>query len=140
MKKEKCIVYVDDDIDDINLMKEVFPSQSGYILRTCEGGEALFQCLHGLKREKSLPCLIVLDVNMPVQNGWEILKDLKNNSEYSDIPVIMFTTSHHPIFKDKNESSYAEFVSKPTTFAGLKEFCSRIIGHCSGSDGFSEFL
>jgi CheY-like chemotaxis protein len=57
---------------------------------TVDNGKSLFdRLMHHVK----LPHIIFLDINMPVMNGWECLKRLKENSTYRHIPTVIYSTS-----------------------------------------------
>src|SRR5689334_7377115 len=78
--------------------------------------------LHLLNNEMSssgLPCLIVLDLNMPKLNGTQTLKQLKEDPRYRDIPVIVYSTSINRVEKEKCLALGAHsFITKPLS---LKE-------------------
>jgi len=57
---------------------------------TAENGRELFSWLTA-RSEK--PHFIFLDINMPLMNGWECLRKLKDNADYKHIPVVMYSTS-----------------------------------------------
>ena len=86
------LLLADDDKDDRELFAEALASLDPTVI--CEEAEDGQQALEFLANEQSdPPNLIFLDINMPVMNGWEVLKQMKRNSLYSRIPVIMYTTS-----------------------------------------------
>lgn len=93
-KSHKTILCVDDDDDDLDLIcgviKEV--DESVNVLKATNGEEA-FQML---RKAEALPCLILLDINMPVMGGKETLKKLREEKDYSKIQVVVFTTSSNP--------------------------------------------
>ncbi|SEP35940.1 Response regulator receiver domain-containing protein [Niastella yeongjuensis] len=64
--------------------------------------------------------VIFLDINMPKIDGWECLKQLKNNPDYNSIPVIIYSTSSA---KKDIETAYnlgaQLFLSKPEDFREL---------------------
>jgi len=81
--------------------------------------KALESLLSGLLK----PDVIVLDVNMPVMNGLEVLSKIKKNKDTSGIPVIMFSTSAHQDHIDKSMSLGAlKYVVKPFSIGELRKF------------------
>ncbi|RYZ00776.1 MAG: response regulator [Chitinophagaceae bacterium] len=86
----KYIIYVEDDPDDVLLLREAFADIDGYDLLVLGNGAELLRYLDGTIH---LPSLIILDINMPVLNGRETLKLLKQHPVFSGIPVVMFSTS-----------------------------------------------
>lgn len=90
------ILLVDDDADDIMLLKEaITTANSYYTLQEAHDGRIALDFLRSKKKEL-LPCLIVLDINMPVLDGRELLAIMKSDESLKDIPVIFFTTSSNP--------------------------------------------
>jgi CheY-like chemotaxis protein len=91
--EQKIILLADDDRDDIEMFCEALEEIDNTV--TCYwtiNGEELLNKINGLIDK---PNLIFLDVNMPIMNGWGCLKALKEDKRYSDIPVIMISTSSH---------------------------------------------
>jgi putative two-component system response regulator len=82
---KRRIALVDDDITSLALGKGIMADQ--YDVVTIPSGGKLFQFLGRVR-----PDLILLDVDMPVMNGYETLRKLKAQSEYEDIPVIFLTS------------------------------------------------
>jgi putative two-component system response regulator len=82
---KKRIALVDDDITSLALGKGIMAEQ--YDVVTIPSGEKLFQFLGRVR-----PDLILLDVDMPVMNGYETLKRLKAQPGYQNIPVIFLTS------------------------------------------------
>lgn len=78
------IIYVDDVGYSLLAVKTRFQHQ--YEIFPAQSAEALFDIL-----EKVVPELILLDINMPGQDGFSIIKILKENPRYSDVPVIFLT-------------------------------------------------
>ena len=56
-----------------------------------ENGREVFEFLSEHLADK--PDVIFLDINMPIMNGWECLKKLKDHSAYRAIPAVMYSTS-----------------------------------------------
>lgn len=91
----------------------------GYETASFENGKDM---LRELKKKK--PDLILLDVMLPGDDGFTILKKLKNEPEYADIPVIMLTAKSSEIDKVTGlEGGADDYITKPF---GIMEFLSRI--------------
>jgi DNA-binding response OmpR family regulator len=83
---DKAHVLVVEDEEDLASLVEVNLHLSGYEVTTAgDGGEALEAVA------QSRPDLILLDVMMPVLDGWQVLRRLKEDEEFADIPVVMLT-------------------------------------------------
>src|SRR5205085_5448617 len=86
----KFILIGEDDKDDEELLEEVFSSIDNSIsLIFIKNGKQVLTYLDELKENHHLPCLILLDYNMPELNGAEILKELKNINRYKSIPKVI---------------------------------------------------
>ena len=86
MKQKKTkILLVDDDIDFVESTKTILESKAYEVVVAHEGDEALRKA-----REKK-PDLILLDVIMPVKNGFTAAEQLKKDSQLSKIPTLMLT-------------------------------------------------
>ena len=89
----KFILLGEDDADDQEMLKEVFTSiDQSFILFFVNSGNEVLSALEKLKGDQ-MPCLIVLDYNMPGLNGADILRELSTNERYKDIPKIVWSTS-----------------------------------------------
>jgi putative two-component system response regulator len=82
--KKKLIIIVDDDITNLVVAKNNLSLK--YDVFTVPSGEKLFSLL-----EKVSPDLILLDVNMPLMDGYQVIKILKENDKTAQIPVIFLT-------------------------------------------------
>src|SRR5258706_742787 len=85
------ILLVDDDSIDVMTVKRAFKELNieNPLSVACNGTEALVH----LENQERMPCMILLDLNMPKMNGVEFLKIFKKNSNYENIPVVVLTTS-----------------------------------------------
>ena len=81
--------------------------------------------------DESLPCLILLDYNMPEKNGAEILKELKHDSRYTPIPKVIWSTSKSQTYKDSCLDLGAnDYVIKPSTVKEFIELIRYILSFC----------
>lgn len=86
MKQKKIkILLVDDDIDFVESTKIILESEAYEVIVAHEGDEAL------RKAREEKPDLILLDVIMPVKNGFTAAEQLKKDPELSKIPTLMLT-------------------------------------------------
>ena len=91
-KKELLILLADDDPVDRELFVEAM-KDTGFSFRVdeVENGEEVLQ---HLAAATSLPDIIILDLNMPVKDGRETLKELKNSEQFRHLPVFILSTSN----------------------------------------------
>ena len=83
--EKKKIIAVDDMSDNINALRNTL--KDIYEVYPCTSAAKMFDTLKHVQ-----PDLILLDVEMPEMNGYEAIKNLKNNSQYIEIPVIFLTS------------------------------------------------
>ncbi|OYU80777.1 MAG: response regulator [Flavobacterium sp. BFFFF1] len=102
MNESLTIFYTDDDQEDLEFFKEVVGSFGRHIEVVTQNKPA--QLLHALKNPPPSPQIIFLDVNMPLINGFDLLQQIRAHAEFSDIPVVMFSTSRdeHNIAKSRS--------------------------------------
>ena len=127
----KFILCGEDDKDDEDLLKEIFSSVDGsFSLLFVNNGRKLVSSLD-LLPDNSLPCLLVLDYNMPELNGAEILKELKGNSRYDSIPKIIWSTSGAEMYKQLCLTLGAsDYVIKPSNVKELQQIVHYMISYC----------
>ena len=69
---------------------------------------------------KTAPDLILMDINMPVMDGWEAVKVLKSDPDTQDLPVIALTAHAMSSDRDKAEKSgFNDYATKPVDFPAL---------------------
>lgn len=86
MKRKHKILLVDDDVDFVESTKTVLESKPYEVIVAYDGAE-------GLKKAKEqVPDLVILDIIMPVRNGFMAAEQFKNDPQLKKIPVIMLTS------------------------------------------------
>lgn len=115
----KKFLLADDDADDAYLFCIALSRTApGTECLTVENGLELFEFLS--RKDAIRPDVIFLDINMPVMNGWECLRKLKDSSHYRSIPIIMYSTSSAKKDIDMAYNLGAIlFVTKPEDFKEL---------------------
>jgi twitching motility two-component system response regulator PilH len=84
--RKATMLVVDDSPTEVHVFKKILERQGYTILVAKDGQEGIDVA------KKSHPDLIVMDVVMPVLNGFQATRQLKHNADTADIPVIMVTT------------------------------------------------
>jgi CheY-like chemotaxis protein len=127
----KFILLGEDDLDDEELLKELFSSvDNSFLLKFINNGRQVVDYLIRLG-DNHLPCLIILDYNMPELNGAEILKELKNQPRYMGIPKIIWSTSHTEAYRKKClELGADEYIIKPSKVNDLVETIQHMLSFC----------
>lgn len=118
--KPLLIYLADDDQDDRMLFKEALDEiDVAIVIEDFDNGVTLMDNL--LNKDKPLPDLIYLDLNMPLMNGEECLHDIKNEPKLSQIPIIIYSTYVDRTGADSLQQKGANlYIEKPDTFNKLK--------------------
>ena len=90
------ILLVEDNEDDIVIIQEVFADMKlTAIIHTVRDGEAALAYLRreGKYKAARVPDVVLLDINMPKKNGFEVLEEMKKEPRLQSLPVIMLTMS-----------------------------------------------
>lgn len=118
--KSLLIYLADDDQDDRLLFKEALDEIDVAIaIEDFDNGVTLMDNL--LNKNKPLPDLIYLDLNMPLMNGEECLHDIKNEPELSQIPIIIYSTYVDQAGAASLQLKGADlYLQKPDSFNKLK--------------------
>lgn len=117
MKKALDILLIEDDIDDVDLLKDaLLENDVHYQMEVIMEGDKVFSYL---KTVETLPEIIVMDLNLPKTDGKKILQEIKSSFSLTQIPIVVLTTS-----SAKEDIEYclrmgiSKFITKPATIAG----------------------
>lgn len=118
------VLVVDDSEDDVVLLKEAFSDcPMVEFVGAVEDGE---QALRFLRRQGSYsnarrPGLVLMDINMPRKNGFEVLTEMRSDLQLSNVPVVMLTTSKQESdILRAYEGGACSFIAKPVSFDTMK--------------------
>ncbi len=127
----KFILLGEDDIDDEELLKELFSSvDKAFELTFINNGRRLIEYLDSLP-DTQLPCLLILDYNMPELNGADILENLNARARYADIPKIIWSTSGTETYRKKClDLGAQDYILKPSRVSELEQAIKYMISYC----------
>jgi len=131
VSNKPIILYAEDDFDDFESIKEALAqlSDQQLLLHAKNGHEAV----SFIENATVLPSLILLDLNMPVMDGKEVLRWLKSKTEYKNIPVMIFTTSSREEDIRLCQKYGCTFFRKPTLYRDLLHVAQTMLHLCEKS-------
>ncbi len=91
------ILLVDDDRLDTEIVERFFQRSSlasDYELKTFESGPVFLGYMNRvLVDEAAFPSIVMIDINMPEMNGFEVLEELRSNREFVTLPAVVFVSN-----------------------------------------------
>jgi CheY-like chemotaxis protein len=131
MKISNTILIADDDTDDLEMLNEALNIHaSKYHIEIVYDGEQALERLELLQKQDQLPCLIVLDVNMPKLNGRETLQSIRTGELTKEIPVIILSTAPEREEKGFYTLFNARYFQKPLTYKGVVDVVKEFLNIC----------
>jgi two-component system response regulator len=129
--KNPFILIADDDNDDKFLLKTIFEENAfDTPLEFVSNGVELMSFLQQIESDRAnlaYPLFILLDLNMPKMDGRQALKQIKENNNFRQIPIIIFSTTKNDIeIKRCYELGANTYVVKPANYKHLSETISSI--------------
>ena len=124
--RRQSILVVDDTPENLRLLAGILTEQ-GYRVRSAANGTRALATI-----QKEAPDLILLDIMMPVMDGFEVCRQLKNNEQTQNIPVI-FISALDEVFDKMTAFSIGgvDFITKPFQ---IQEVVARVRTHLSIED------
>lgn len=132
----KNILLADDSSDDVLLIRSAF-KRSGFEdpVYVVSNGEQVVQYLKGEgayadRKRFPVPHLLLLDLNMPRMNGFDVLAWIRGRQEWMCLPIIVLTTSFYgPEIKRAYDLGANSFITKPPEFSQLIASLKEIAEH-----------
>lgn len=120
-------LLIDDDPDDLMLLKDAIHSINNTIqFAEARDGRSALNYLKNLQKA-ALPCLMILDINMPVLNGRELLSIIKGETQLQNIAIVVFTTSSYPGDIEYCKQYDVELITKPFDMTELIAISKKLI-------------
>jgi CheY-like chemotaxis protein len=120
----KTILIVDDEFGIVDALSDLLRDE-GFGVVTAPNGKLGLQAI-----EKLVPDLVLLDVMMPVMNGFETLRHIRATPTSRHVPVILMSAAPRSVAlaKGGEMSDFAEYLRKPFDLERLFETIVRAIG------------
>ena len=132
---EKIILLVEDNPDDIKLTQRAFKKSKfsdKIILEVVNNGYAALDFLFGqgayiYRNTKLMPVVILLDLNLPKMNGFQVLEHIRADKRTKLIPVIILTSSkEEQDIKKAYEGGANSYIRKPVDFEKFSDAAQRL--------------
>lgn len=125
------ILCVDDDSDDLFLLEEAIRQVDPVtpIVQFNSGVEAIGY-LREAKSHHDLPCVVILDLNMPKMDGKETMQKIKADPALAHVEVVVLTTSSNPSDKLYFEDRGIRMFTKPMNTKELRSIAEIFVQHC----------
>ena len=135
LTRKHTVLWADDDPDDLFLMREVLErvDDQHNLVQAINGRQAL-NYLDAIHHPSDFPCIIILDINMPVLNGKETLAIIRSEERFNSIAVVVFTTSNSERDRQFCERFGVEMFSKPHTYADFEKMIGTLLTLCRNRD------
>lgn len=131
MNQSYTILLAEDDLDDQELILHAFGEVSPtFTLHIVNDGKEVIDFL-ATTCDNKLPCLIVLDYNMPQLNGAQVLQKLTTEERYKHIPKIVLSTSSNPKYiQDCLGKGANAYWVKPDSYSELVVLAKEMLHLC----------
>ncbi|QTA80601.1 Two component system response regulator [Desulfonema limicola] len=130
--KPAQMLLVEDNEDDVELtLTALEESRIRMDIHVVSDGSAAMRFLRnqGEYHDKPRPDLILLDLNLPVMDGREVLKDIREDPDLTDIPVVVLTTSQSEEDVLRMYKLHANcYITKPVDFRQFTQVVKQIEG------------
>jgi CheY-like chemotaxis protein len=117
------VLIVEDEADLREALSEILRDEGYAVANAAHGREAL-ECLRG---ESPRPSVILLDLTMPVMNGWQFRAEQREDPDLCEIPVVVLSAGDH-LIEQMDALGVRDCVRKPIELgrllATIERYCS----------------
>jgi len=118
----KRLLVVDDDAEFVDEASRLLELDGFEVQRAYDGRQALQTLVNQRDRE---PCVILLDLGMPVMDGWQLLAVMRSYARLSRIPIVLYTAHEVPAHV---RPAFRDILRKPVEANQLVETVRRVCG------------
>src|SRR6267142_4910873 len=115
------ILYAEDEPNDVFFLQRAFKLAGlAHLVKSVSNGQNALEYLSGAgpftdRELHPFPCLVLLDINLPRQSGFEVLEWIRKQPRLKSLPVVMLTSSSHPADMEKARKLAADdYLLKPS--------------------------
>ena len=122
------VLIAEDNAVNRELLRELLEARGYTVVEACDGQEALHMI------ELTQPDLLLLDISMPVVDGFEVVRKIRENPRLASLPIVAVTA--YAMLDDKVKILNAQFdgyLSKPVNSRALAEELERLLGKPAGN-------
>jgi len=125
--EQMFILLAEDDEDDRQFFKEAIEKMNlNTVLEMVTDGVYLIEYLRDNPSKK--PHLLFLDLNMPRKDGFECLKEIRNDLGMTDLPIAIYSTSNASVDMEEAFRLGANiYIRKPSDFEMLKKIIAKVV-------------
>ena len=121
-QRKARVLIADDDLEILGLTRSLLRRRGFEVIEASDGDEAMRQLL------ENRPDLVILDVMMPGQSGWEVCRSIRETESLKNTGVIMLTGVGERLNEMTSPLYGADaFLDKPFEFAALDELISQVL-------------
>jgi CheY-like chemotaxis protein len=118
----KQILIVEDKPASRELLRTVLERQGYGVAEAEDGDDAL------VKLREYVPDLVLLDLQMPARNGYDVLKEIRKDPRLAQVPVVAITANAMPEDREKVlAAGFTGYIPKPVALARLREEVHRLL-------------
>jgi CheY-like chemotaxis protein len=129
---KQVLLYAEDDMDDFESLVDALEQLTDkYQIVNAKNGTEVISMLQNDFAEHH-PSVVILDLNMPLMDGKEVLAWMKSEEEFRHIPVMVFTTSSREEDVRMCQSHKCTFFRKPTLYRDLLHVAQIILDMSNG--------
>jgi CheY-like chemotaxis protein len=121
VRAPNTVLIIDDDLPVRTALRELFETEGYAVTLAANGRAALNHLRKGLR-----PCVILLDLMMPVMDGWDFRQEQLADPDVRDIPVVILTAAGFSAETVRAQFGDIPFMPKPPPHAGLLDMVKRL--------------
>lgn len=119
----KRILIVEDKATSRELLRTVLEQQGYSVVEASDGDEAL------RRLNETIPDLVLLDLQIPIRNGYDVLHAIREDSRRANLPVVALTASAMQGDREKAlAAGFTGYIAKPVSLSQLRAEVSRLLG------------